>query len=465
MNAETYFEIIKKILENIEEGVHFVDKNQITKIYSEKMSKLEDMPISKVLEKDFRTVFKDIKPNDSTLLKALNYGVSTENYLQRYTNLKGKEIISVNSTFPIKVNNKIIGALEIAKDLTIIQKLSEEILKLQKVNSEFEKKSDEKNFEFKKIIGESAGLKKILKVAEKASKSDAPVFIYGETGTGKELISQAIHYSSERKNKDFIAINCSAIPETLFESIFFGTTKGSFTGAIEKSGLFEQANGGTLLLDEINSIPPLLQSKLLRVLQEKKVRRVGGIVDIPIDVRIISTTNEKPEDLLEAQKIRKDLYYRLNVIYLNIPPLKDRKEDILVLTKHFINKYKSQLGANIQTIDEEVEKIFLDYPWQGNVRELENVIYSVLSMNSEEEKFTKEMLPAHFFTRNDKKTKKVDEDIAVTSSLNEAMALIEEKQIIDALKKYPNNFSKAAAFLGISRQNLNYKMKKYKIQG
>lgn len=463
MNMETYFEIIKKVLENIEEGVHFVDKNQITKIYSEKMSKLEDMPISKVLEKDFRTVFKDIEPNDSTLLKALNYGISTENYLQRYTNLKGKEIISVNSTFPIKVNNKIIGALEIAKDLTIIQKLSEEILKLQKMNSEFEKKSDEKSFEFKKIIGESAALKKILKIAEKAAKSDAPIFIYGETGTGKELISQAIHYSSERKNKDFIAINCSAIPETLFESIFFGTTKGSFTGAIEKSGLFEQANGGTLLLDEINSIPPLLQSKLLRVLQEKKVRRVGGTIDIPIDVRIISTTNERPEELLEAQKIRKDLYYRLNVIYLNIPPLKDRKEDILILTKHFINKYNSHLGANIQTIDKEVEKIFLDYPWQGNVRELENVIYSVLSMNSDEEKFIKEMLPAQFFIKREK-DKKIDEDIAITSSLNEAMALIEEKQIIDALKKYPNNFSKAAAFLGISRQNLNYKMKKYKIQ-
>lgn len=483
MRAEIGIEILKKVLENIDEGVHFIDKNGVTRLYNHNMSEIENMNQESVLGKRFSTnIFKSMSERDSTLLRVLKEKIEIRNNLQKYLNRNGKEIITVNSTIPIEMNGEIVGALEIAKNMTSIKSLSDEVIKLQKVNEELienEKIIDkkiikkEKKYNFQEIVGQSEQIKKSIDMARKASQSEAAVFIFGETGTGKELLSQSIHYNSNRKNGPFLAINCAALPEGLFEGILFGTAKGGFTGAVDKAGLFEQANGGTLLLDEINSIPPQLQAKLLRVLQEKVVRRVGGTKDIPVDVRIISTTNENPKDIIKSGRLRLDLYYRLNVIFLEIPPLRERKKDILLLVEKFIENYNRKLNKDVRGISEEVEKIFTSYIWPGNIRELDNIIYSSMVM-TDNEVIDKNSL--NMYWDNELFEEKKEKDIYVnltgikeemgdlSQKLDDKLSQVEEEYIKNAIVSYPNNLSKAAAFLGISRQALQYKMKKYNIK-
>ena len=484
MKKEISVPILEKILENIDEGLHYVDRECITQIYNQNMEKIEGMDRKLILGKNFRTIFKDIPEEESTLLKALK-GVTIKDNIQKYLNKNGKEIIALNTTLPIKINEEIIGALEISKDITKIKNLSDELIKLQIMDKEMKERNGntkKRRYEFDDIIGESPKIKRAIELAKKAAESDATILIYGETGTGKELLSQAIHYGSPRKDKPFIAINCATLPETLFESILFGTEKGGFTGATNKMGLFEQANGGTLLLDEINSIPIELQTKLLRVLQEKTVRRIGGVKDIPVNVRIISTTNENPKDIIKNGKMRLDLYYRLNLIYLELSPLRERGEDILLLSQKFLNYYNRRLNKNIKGLDKEVEKVFMQYLWPGNIRELENVIQSSMILTNEDF-LTKEFLNINwdeiFFKKSVKKEEKEffikvapDPDIEIDDNidendpnlLNNLMAKMEEKYIREAVDSYPYNLSKAAAYLGISRQALQYKMKKYNIK-
>lgn len=484
MNQDIYIKLLEELLANINEGIHFVDQKNITQIYNHNMEKIEGMDAKVIIGKNFRNIFKDIPEEENTLLKALK-GISIKDNIQRYQNKNGKEIIALNTTLPIKVNGKILGALEISKDITKIKKLSDELIKLQTVNNEINENLSccKKNkYSFDDIIGECPKIKRTIELAKKATESDATVFIYGETGTGKELLSQAIHYGSSRKDKPFIAINCATLPETLFESILFGTEKGGFTGATNKMGLFEQANGGTLLLDEINSIPIELQAKLLRVLQEKTVRRIGGVKDIPVDVRVISTTNENPKDIIKNGKMRLDLYYRLNLIYLELSPLREREEDILLLSQKFLNYYNKKLNKNIKGLSKEVEEVFMQYLWPGNIRELENVIQSSTILTNEDF-LTKEFLNINwdevFFKKRVKKEEKEffikiapDSDIEIDDNidendpnlLNNLMAKMEEKYIREAVDSYPYNLSKAAAYLDISRQALQYKMKKYNIK-
>ncbi|MDY5712708.1 sigma-54 interaction domain-containing protein [Fusobacterium gastrosuis] len=482
MKAEIGVEILKKIVENIDEGIHFIDKSGITRLYNHKMAEIENISRESIIGKRFSpNIFKSLSEMDSTLLRVLKENVAIKDNIQKYLNKSGKEIITINSTIPIEINGEIIGALEIAKDMTSIKSLSDEVIKLQKINENFDKdtvfnenkQTNKKLYEFKDIIGESSQIKKAIYMAKKASENDAAVLIYGETGTGKELLSQSIHYNSGRKNGPFLAINCAALPETLFEAILFGTTKGSFTGAIDKAGLFEQANGGTLLLDEINSISPQMQAKLLRALQEKVIRRIGGTKDISVDVRVISTTNENPKDIIKSGKMRLDLYYRLNVIFLEIPPLRERTEDVLLLTNKFIENYNMKLDKNIKGISEDVKKIFTKYLWPGNIRELDNVIYSSMIM-ADENILNKNSLNMYWddeLLKKDEETQDTyinlvglkEEIEGINGSLEDRVSKIEENYIRNAIEAYPNNLSKAAAFLGISRQALQYKMKKYNI--
>lgn len=242
-----------------------------------------------------------------------------------------------------------------------------------------------RQYHFEDIIGNNPCFLDSLNVARKASQSQAAVLIYGETGTGKELVAQSIHFGGNRKDKPFVAQNCSAIPSNLFEGLLFGTVRGAFTGAVDREGLFEQADGGTLLLDEINAMPCELQSKLLRVLQEDYVRRIGGTVDIPVDVRMIATVNERPELLMKGGRLRADLYYRLNIISIDLPPLRDRKDDIPILAGYFMEKYSRRYGKMVQTITDGAKEKLLCYDYPGNVRELENIIMAAISLAGEEE--------------------------------------------------------------------------------
>lgn len=258
----------------------------------------------------------------------------------------------------------------------------------------------------------------------------------------------------------------------MIEGILFGTKKGAFTGSIERPGLFEQADGGTLLLDEINSLNPSLQAKLLRVLQEKKVRRVGDIKDIKVDVRIIATINEDPVDAIANGHLRKDLYYRLGVVSLFIPPLRDRKDDIPLLVSSFIEKYNLLFGMNIKDIDEEVYELFLQYDWPGNVRELEHLIEGTMNLMVEEDIIHFSHLPVPFRKKPQFKETKpsiigIDEMLhseeATLPTLEAYMQDVEKKYLDKVLKQHHFNISKTAKALGISRQSLQYRMKKYEV--
>ncbi|XLG16528.1 Arginine utilization regulatory protein RocR [Bacillus velezensis] len=301
--------MLQSILEEIDVGLHVVDEKGSTVIYNKKMMQIEDMDERDVLHKNLTDVFMFSNQQDSTLVQALQEGKTIKNVKQSYFNNKGQEITTINHTFPIVQNGEIKGAVEIAKDVTKLERLIRENMHRKEQNS----------YTFDSILGNSSVIREVIENAKRATRTSSSVLLAGETGTGKELFAQSIHNGSQRSGAPFISQNCAALPDSLVESILFGTKKGAFTGAIDQPGLFEQAQGGTLLLDEINSLNLSLQAKLLRALQEKKIRRIGSAQDKPIDVRIIATMNEDPITAISEERLRKDLYYRLSVVTLIIP--------------------------------------------------------------------------------------------------------------------------------------------------
>jgi len=287
--------------------------------------------------------------------------------------------------------------------------------------------------------------------------------IEGESGTGKELVAKSIHFNSPRREKPFVAVNCSALAENLLESELFGHEKGAFTGAVAmKKGRFEMADGGTLFLDEIGELSPGLQVKLLRVLQEKVFERVGGVKPVSVNIRIIAATNKNLKNEMIKQQFREDLFYRLNVVHIVLPPLQQRKEDIHLLAEHFITKYAHEHKSNIPVsgIAKEVERLFYDYSWPGNVRELENVIERAMVMCTTA-KIIEADLPKEF-KANAYNTLYLG-GIPANAHLDETLDLIEKKMISRALKLTDNVQSEAAKLLGIGKSGLNWKIKKFKL--
>ncbi|MBB6696837.1 sigma-54 interaction domain-containing protein [Clostridium algidicarnis] len=458
-NAE---HILQCLLENLDEGIHIVDSDGRTIYYNSVMSKVEGIDKKRVLGRKVNEYLKEVKDHDSTIMRALKNGEKIVDLIQHYDSGHKKKVTTINTTIPVIVDNKTICVMEIAKDTTQLEELTEKIYRLQNLEE-----NNIKHYSFEDIYGNNAAMKDAIEKAKRSSKSNSTVLIYAETGAGKEVFSQSIHYGSLRKNKPFIAINCAAIPGTLLEGMLFGTEKGGFTGAENKKGLFEEANHGTILLDEVNSLEPYLQSKLLRVLQEEKVRPIGSNKTIDIDVRIIATINEEPEKLIESGKLRKDFYYRLSVIRINIPPLRERKEDIPIFIEKLILKYNKILNKNIRGIDEDMINKLLKYNWPGNIRELKNVIESAINMAE----YNSILTQKHFDNRIiNKDSKDIDNDISYATSKEEGRFNLEEhisnieKQIINkVLSENDNNISKSARKLGISRQTLQYKIKKYNI--
>ncbi|MDE4541068.1 sigma 54-interacting transcriptional regulator, partial [Thermoanaerobacterium sp. R66] len=308
------------------------------------------------------------------------------------------------------------------------------------------------------IVGNSGKLKDALTVASKAAETDSNVIIRGESGTGKELVANAIHYSSKRHDKPFIRVNCAAIPSTLLESELFGHEKGAFTGAImQKIGKFELADGGTIFLDEIGDIPIEIQAKLLRVLQDKEFERVGGIRTIKVDVRIIAATNKNLEEAMKNGTFREDLYYRLNVIPVFLPALRDRKEDIPVLVEHFIRKMNKKLGRNVQFITNTAIKALIKYDWPGNIRELENLIERCITL-SDKEYIDFDDLPSYIKNVKDSKD---DEVIYLGDNYDiEKMENYEYKIIKAALSRY-KSFNKAGKALGLTHKTVAAKARKF----
>jgi arginine utilization regulatory protein len=295
----------------------------------------------------------------------------------------------------------------------------------------------------------------------------------GETGTDKEVFAQSIHNYSRRGAKNFVAINCAAIPENLLEGLLFGTTRGAFTGAVTRQGIFEQAHGGTLFLDELNAMPINLQAKLLRVLQERRLRRVGSTEEIAIDLKIISSVNVDPHTAIEGGQLRNDLYYRLGVVFIAIPPLRQRPEDIDLLTRHFIHLNNRKLNKLVSGISNEVMDLFRRYQWPGNVRELEHVVEGTMNVLGGENRIEHHHLPIHFFhpdfgdLSGAELPTAVCAPYAVPGSEAPAGNLLgrqkhQEREVIaEHLAAAGGNVAAAARRLGISRQLLHYKLKKY----
>ncbi|MGF9858565.1 sigma 54-interacting transcriptional regulator [Priestia endophytica] len=453
----------EKIIDEVDVGLHVIDKTGRTILYNQKMRQIEAMDSKDVMDKNLLEVFMFKKHQGSTLVEALASEKETANIKQSYFNNKGEEITTINRTFPIIVNGKIQGAAEIAKDVTKLEKL---------VKANIERKGNTR-YTFDSIIGNSLQIKEVIENATRATRTPSYVLIVGETGTGKELFAQGIHNASNRSSSPFISQNCAALPNNLIESILFGTRKGAFTGATDRPGLFEQAQGGTLLLDEINSLSPNLQAKLLRVLQEKTIRRIGDTKDTPIDVRIIANINEDPIDAIANNRLRKDLYYRLGVVTLFIPPLREREDDILMLAQHFINKYNDLFQMDVKGLDEEVIHSFCNYDWPGNVRELEHIIEAAMNIMIGEDIIKYTHLPLQY--RNKWKFKNqtntapsvenyIDRHLDSIVPLRQQVHSFEKYYIEWALKENDFKISQTARLLGLSRQNLQYYIKKLNIK-
>ncbi len=307
------------------------------------------------------------------------------------------------------------------------------------------------------FLSKSIKMQNAIEIMKQVSNSKATIMIYGETGTGKELAAQVIHNLSDRKDKPFIKVNCAAIPENLLESELFGYEKGAFTGANNsKPGRFELADGGTIFLDEIGDITPLMQVKLLRVIQEKEFERLGGIRTIKVDVRIVAATNRNLEELVKYGTFRQDLFYRLNVVPITLPALRERKEDISQLVQYFLKKSSIISNRNVKEVSDEAFKLLSRYNWPGNIRELENVIERcVVIINSNV--INAEALPEYIINFNESA---LDKDIG---DLNKAVDSAEKTMIIKALKECGGNRTKTSELLGISRRSLHRKIIKYSI--
>ncbi len=341
-------------------------------------------------------------------------------------------------------------------ELEIIVKNSLERKQLISENRELREKLYDK-YSFEGIIYESTEMEEVLNIAGRAADSKASILICGESGTGKELIAQAIHYSSPRKDAPLVSVNCAALNENLLESELFGHEKGAYTGADkQRKGRFEQADKGTIFLDEVGEIPLATQVKLLRFLQEREFERVGGNKTIQVDVRVITATNRELQKMVEAGDFRQDLFYRLNVISIKIPPLRDRKSDITTLVSYFVSRFANENQKDVKGVSKEGMDVLLKYGYPGNVRELENIIQRAVVM-TRRDIITTDDLPVHI------KSPKSELELPKSEikSLDEMVKDLEIRLITDALNQSDGNQSKAAKALGLSERNLRYKLKKY----
>lgn len=373
-----------------------------------------------------------------------------------------KKEVLVNAA-PIIVDGELKGSVGVLHDITEMNKLSEELKQAKQIIRKLEAK-----YTFDDIAGKEASIVDAIEKAKKAAFTPATVFLVGESGTGKEIFAHAIHNASDRKYNQFVRVNCAAIAQSILESELFGYEEGAFTGAKKggKKGLFEEANRGTIFLDEISEISVETQAKLLRVLQEKEVVRVGGTKSISIDVRIIAATNANIEESVKQGKFRKDLYYRINMFPIKIPSLRDRKGDIELLARLFIKKFNQEYGRNIEGIKDDAIKALIEYDWPGNVRELENIIgRAIISMRINEKIIEKKHMPKFSFREQSDKLP-IDGDLYDLGSgtLEELTQGMEKAYIAQVLKENSNNKTKTAKVLDISLRNLYYKIEKFGIK-
>ena len=482
---------IMSVLSAFDEGVVIADNSGRIVFYNHTQSQIDGLEPEWVIGKSVPEVY-NLDHNSSMILRCIKSGQPIVGELFFYRTCRGKLVNTVTSVFPLMQHGRVTGAICFIKDYNLLDRK----ISAASACSPYEGHGygNGTRFTFSDIIGDDEKFLQSVKMARLAADSPSPVMLFGETGTGKEMFAQSIHNHGPRRPERFIGINCAAIPENLLEGLLFGTTKGAFTGAVNKPGIFEQAHGGTLFFDEVDSMPLNLQTKLLRFLQERKIRRIGGSTDIGIDVKIISSVSNNPQQALQDGQIRMDLFYRLAVVFIAIPPLRQLKNGVENLTRHFIYKYNLVLGKSVLGVAEDVSDLFRRYQWPGNVRELEHMIEGTLNVIQSDDIIRMHHLPRHFLPPDfNRLTEEVTgstgtslpdpaqppEVISLQDSVPPAddplpqvspQSLIRlqqarEKELIqNALVESAGKVSRAARKLNISRQLLHYKIKKYNLR-
>ncbi|OCG69427.1 sigma-54-dependent Fis family transcriptional regulator [Gilliamella sp. Occ3-1] len=461
-------EIFKHFFDLIHQPMAIIDKEGKYVYYNQESAELDGYPIEQAIGKPMLKVYPKMRKEDSTMLQALQHGKEYQNNYQSYYNHVGKLVDYMHTTVPLyNKNQKIIGAIEIGRNLSTVRQLQDQVFKL---NSKLYQNKEQP---LPEIVFVSKTMQEVIDQTNILGANEVPVLIVGETGTGKELFARLIHQISQRRDKAFISLNCSALPTTLIESTLFGTVKGAFTGAENRQGYLELANGGTLFLDELNAMPLEMQSKLLRFLQEKTYWQLGGNKEMHSDVRIVAAMNEPPTELLKTGKMRSDLFFRLNVGLIKLPALRDRTEDIPVLARYFIDKHKNDVNVVISGISEHALQQLISAPWPGNVRMLENTIVRSMVLQNEPGKLQNIVLDKDLFDLNSSSSQNDDinkpENLPINTStdgnnLIEQVENYERQLIINALNQANGKIITAAKLLNISRTTLQYKVKKYHIQ-
>jgi transcriptional regulator with PAS, ATPase and Fis domain len=445
---------LRLILGKLHEAVCVINTSGIVTFWNSSSEKLYDIEAKEIVGQHIEKFFKN-----PILLRALEERKTFQN-LKHNPKEESDVIISA---IPLTYRGELVGAVSTDRDLNEItnlyMELDREKTKVEILKQQMKEITQNKYF-FGKIIGKSKALIDAMTIAKQVSKADASVLIVGESGTGKEVFSRSIHEESERKG-DFIPVNCSAIPSNLLESELFGYIEGAFTGAYKKGrpGKFELANGGTLFLDEIGDMPLLMQAKLLRVLQDGIVYRVGSSKPIKVDVRIIAATNKDLHKLMENGEFREDLYYRLNVVTISIPPLRERKEDIPELIKDFLLEFSKKNNKDNLYITPEAMKVLTEYHWKGNIRELKNTIERLVILSQNNEIGAKD-IPIEIIDSTNVSSF-IDLDRESPFDFKEAVEEFEKNIIINALEKTKGNKVQAAELLNIKRSTLYYKLNLY----
>ncbi|KJS79140.1 MAG: histidine kinase [Desulfotomaculum sp. BICA1-6] len=460
--------LLENTLDEVSEGIIVTDTRGRILYYNDALEKMEGLSESEVIGRYLTEVYR-VTPETSEHLAVVETGEPVKEVPKMYFTANGREVNLMASTYPVVEKGRVIGAFSVCRDVTRIKDLLSRNILLQKQVLSESREHPLKNgtrYTFEHFVYVSRAMDRIVRQAQKAAKADGTVLVYGETGTGKEVLVQSIHNASTRQAQPFVGINCAAIPETLLESILFGTVKGSFTGAVNSPGLFEQAGEGTLFLDEINSMSPQLQAKLLRVLQERTYRRLGGNKELPVQCRIFTSTNMDPQECINKGTLREDLYYRFAVFTIILPPLRERPEDIEKLITYFMHRYSGVYGQGNAQLDPELRIAMIRYQWPGNVRELEHVIESCLAMlDPGEDTVTFDHLPSYVRPRfvQVKKLPTPAPD-AAEGTLHTILEQAERRAIEYVLLNNHGNITRSARELGILRQNLQYRMRRLGIK-
>lgn len=443
LRAQLYKETMRlqAILNSIADGVFTVDTQWRITSFNSSAERITGYKKEEVLGRPCHFAFRSkLCKHGCPLRRTIETGETISNFEMDILNSRGETIpISVSTALVVDEEGEIIGGVETFRDLSALKRLSGEL---------------RERYGFRNIIGRNPRMQEVFDLIKTVSESPSTVLIQGETGTGKDLVAKAIHFNSPRREKPFIKVSCAALPEALLESELFGYKRGAFTGAVrDKPGRFELADGGTIFLDEVSEIPLSVQVKLLRVLEEQEFEPLGGTKTVKVNVRIIAATNRDLKKAMEEGKFREDLYYRLDVISISLPPLRERTDDIPLLVDHFIGKFNRATGKRIKSVSREVMDLFLNYPWPGNVRQLENVIEHAF-IYCKEEVIQLQHLPKDLRTEGEEMTKRA---LRSENPFEE----MEKQVLLEALKR--NNWDRwrTAEDLNISRTTLWRKMKKY----